>query len=193
MQTMLLSLTITTIEMQKLIETVLAGDLNTKWGEELREAVGDPYNCTRIAFYVVLMIEDARHVGEHKPVPVLVHGIIEKSQHDAPKFHAWAEVEDTVFDLTLLPPERFSSKDRFEHVAESTSAQPVQLPDDHRVNLAPPDGGLQLLEAWTRGGRAAGLVCDPARVVDALAGKVAVKRLPLARVLLRFARNAGVC
>lgn len=45
---------------------------------------------------------------------MLVHGIVENSEYDTPKFHTWAEIEDTVVDLTLPPPVRFVLKARYD-------------------------------------------------------------------------------
>jgi len=99
-----------------LIEAVLTGENVTAWGRELRKAVDDPNNCTKIAAFVVHVIDSAHKDRDHNHAPMLVHGIVENSEYDTPKFHAWAESEDTVIDLTLPPPARFPPKDDYHRI-----------------------------------------------------------------------------
>ena len=98
---------------KKLIKAVVAGKIDTAWGKELRKAVDEANNCAKIAAFVAHVIYAAQQDGDHDPAPMLVHGIVETSPYDAPKFHAWAEVEEIVIDLTLPPPVQFTSKDHY--------------------------------------------------------------------------------
>jgi hypothetical protein len=98
---------------KKLIQAVLAGEIETAWGKELREALDEPHNCTKIAAYAVHVIDSANLEEESARTPMLVHGIVENSEFDVPKFHAWAEVGDTVIDLTLPSLVHFASKDQY--------------------------------------------------------------------------------